>query len=284
MKKVKIVYSSKCLKYKDSGHPESPIRISKAAEYLKSQDYDFVKPKPASEKDILSVHNHDLVSRIKKGNFFEASTPNLDNIYKFALLSAGAAIEAASNCEKGDIGFSLMRPPGHHAEKNRLGGFCYFNNIAIAAKKLLDKDKKIAIIDFDCHHGQGTEDIFKDCNGIIIVSLHQVGIYPNTGYETDNNSHNFPLFELTGDKDYLKLFDKAIDEVRKFNPDVVAVSAGFDAYKNDPLTEMNLSIEAFKEIGKKIISLKKPVFSVLEGGYSDDLYKCIEAYLIGLES
>jgi acetoin utilization deacetylase AcuC-like enzyme len=174
-----------------------------------------------------------------------------------------------------------MRPPGHHATKNNPGGFCYFNNIAIAVKKLLLKGQRVAILDIDCHHGNGTQDIFLGNDNTLFVSLHQVPLYPGTGLSPEKNCLNFPLAQGTDEKVYLSTFETAIKEVNKFKPDAIAVSAGFDTYRNDPLTGLNLEKSTYKKIAKIISSLNLPRFAVLEGGYSDDLPECIYNFLTG---
>ena len=163
-----------------------------------------------------------------------------------------------------------------------MAGFCYFNNIAIAVAAALDKVQRVAIIDFDCHHGNGTEDIFMGHERVLFVSLHQSPLYPGTGLTTRENCHNFPIASLTGEDEYLGIFNEAIKDVAAFQPDLVAVSAGFDAYKRDPITSLDLDIESFGKIGKAIRGLGRPVFSVLEGGYAPELKKCIESYLNGV--
>ncbi len=282
---MKIIFSHKCLEYKQKRHPESPERVKSSYDFLKKkakQGIKFIKPEQAGKRDILRVHSEDLLNDVKSQNFFNPDSPNYENIFYYASLSAGAAIKAAEHSILGENSFSLMRPPGHHATKNSLGGFCYFNNIAIAASKILekyDKIKKIGIIDFDVHHGNGTQDIFLNNKKIRYVSLHQYPHYPGTGSETEDNCFNYPLFLDTGEKEYLKVFKKAISKVKEFNSEIIAVSAGFDAYKEDTLSGINLEIQTYSKIGKLISELNKPVFSVLEGGYSSKLGECIYAYL-----
>ena len=157
---MKIFFSSKCLEYSQPWHPESPERVNSAYQYLKKKGFEFIEPIPCEDEDILLAHTSRLFDEVKGEKFFEPDTPALSGIFEYARLAAGSAINAAELCLKGEKTFSLMRPPGHHATRNRLGGFCYFNNIAIASLKVRQAAGKIAIIDFDCHHGNGTEDIF----------------------------------------------------------------------------------------------------------------------------
>ena len=285
-KKVKIIFSPKCLEYFYPGHPESPKRIRDSFEYLKKKKFEFKEPVLAEKEDILLVHSEYLLESVEQGTFFDPDTPNIRGIFYYALLSAGGAITAAlSTLEKPkeNIGFSLMRPPGHHATKNHLGGFCYFNNIAIATKKIIKerKVKKVAIVDIDAHHGQGTEDIFLGDKKVFYFSLHQKEIYPGTGLESKENILNIPLVAGITNREYLKHFEGGIKEVEKFNPDLIGVSCGFDTYKKDPLANINLDLSVYKKISKRIKKTNIPIFCVLEGGYSEDLPKCIYSFIKG---
>jgi acetoin utilization deacetylase AcuC-like enzyme len=280
---IKIIYSPQCLEYGESGHPESPDRVGNSYQYLKKLGYEFIKPEPASETDILLVHSSDLVNQVKENNFYDPDTPNIDGIFAFALLSVGAAIKAVELVLNGEITLSLMRPPGHHATHDKLGGFCYFNNIAIAVKKIINKAKRIAIIDIDCHHGQGTQDIFQGDDNVLYVSLHQRGIYPGTGLSSGDNYLNYPLDVNTGPEKYLAVLRQALIKVKEFKPKLLAISTGFDTYKKDPLTGLALEIETYKKIGQTIAGLELPFFAVLEGGYSQDMPQCLHNFLKGLE-
>lgn len=287
---MKIIFSNKCLEYSQVGHPESPERVKDAYEFLREKSFKFLKPEVAKEKDILKVHSKELVESVKSGNFFNPDSPGYENIFYYASLSAGGAIKAMNECLKNnEYSFSLMRPPGHHAGKSSLGGFCYFNNIAIAiAKSLEDKKiKKAAILDIDLHHGNGTQDIFLSNKNVIYASLHQFGFnfpfYPGTGKYSEKNCFNYPLPAGTKEKEYLEELEKALKRVREFEPDLVAVSAGFDTYEADNISGIELKIESYEKIAKLIKNLEKPTFSVLEGGYSSQLGGCIYSYLEGFE-
>ena len=276
--KTKIVFSEKCLEY-GLGHLESPNRVFEAYEVLRRKGYEFVRPEPASEKDVLKVHSKEYLEVLKKGLEEDPDTPAYENIYYYALLSAGAAILAAENGW-----FSLMRPPGHHAGRNgkALGaatkGFCYLNNIAIAVKHL---DKQTLIIDIDGHHGNGTQEIFFKDPKVTYVSLHRHPYYPGTGYKTEENCINFPLRAECGDATYLEAFDKALKSVDAKKVEVVAVSAGFDAHRGD-LASLGLTENCYREVGKRIGRLEKHTFFVLEGGYNGyTVGKCIDELLEG---
>ena len=281
---IQISYSSRTLKYSEPGHPESPNRVSDSYKHLNDLGYRFTEPDPAGIKDILRVHSKNLVESVRNGNFFDPDTPNLPEIFDYALLSAGGAIESATRAIGGGRGFSLMRPPAHHAGRERLGGFCYFNNLAVAVEKNISEAGRIAIIDIDCHHGQGTEGIFFGRKDILYVSLHQRGIYPGTGLASNSNCRNYPLDPRTGPEEYLTALSGAIQEVNKYKPGLLAISAGFDTYRNDPLTDFGLEIETYAEIGRIIAGLGIPWFAVLEGGYSADMPLCIDKFLSGLKS
>jgi acetoin utilization deacetylase AcuC-like enzyme len=262
----RMIFSSKCLGY-GQYHVEGPDRVRRAADVLKSLGYDFLEPQPASEDDLLRVHDSDYVWNVKKGLVDDPDTPAYDNIYEFARLSAGGAILAA---EVG--GFSIMRPPGHHAGRGgaALGaytrGFCYFNNIAVAVKHL---SRPTLILDIDGHHGNGTQEIFQGDKTVTYLSLHRSPHFPGTGNAASGNALNFPLWADCGNEAYLDTLDGALRmvDLRKF--EVVAVSAGFDTHVGD-LASLGLTEKGYMEIGKRIAALKKPVFFVLEGGYDGD--------------
>ena len=279
--RTKFVFSEKCLGY-GSWHVEGPERVRKAHEILAGKGYEFLKPEPVSEDDLLTVHDHDYVWQVKKGLAEDGDTPAYDNIFEYARLSAGGAIMAANI-----RGFSLMRPPGHHAGRagTALGaatrGFCYFNNIAIAVKKL---GKPTLILDIDGHHGNGTQEIFQGDKHVTYVSLHRHPNYPGTGMVSEGNCHNYPLPRDCGDTYYVRILEKALVDVDVEKFEIVGVSAGFDTHDGD-LASLGLTAIGYREIGKKIASLKKPTFFVLEGGYEgrnvgndiDQLVSCFEA-------
>lgn len=280
--KTKIIFSPKCLGY-GTWHVEGPQRVRLAHEILQERGYNFLEPQPASEDDLLKVHDADYLWNLKKGLVEDADTPAYDNIYEFARLSAGGALLAARTC-----GFSLMRPPGHHAGcfGAALGvptrGFCYLNNVAIAVKML---GKSTLILDIDGHHGNGTQEVFQGDSRVTYVSLHHHPLYPGTGFRSEGNCLNFPLPEDVGEVRYLETLDKAlglVGDVKRFG--VVAVSAGFDTFEGD-LASLGLSEHSYFEVGKRIGGLRKPTFFVLEGGYmGENVGKSIDSLLKGFES
>lgn len=279
--RTKIIFSEKCLQY-GSWQIEGPERVKKTYEILKESGHEFLTPEPASEDDLMKAHDYEYVWNVKKGLVEDPDTPAYDNIYEYARLSAGGAILAAKV-----NGFSIMRPPGHHAGRNgaALGaytrGFCYLNNVAIAVKHL---DKPTLILDIDGHHGNGTQEIFLGDDRVSYVSLHRHPNYPGTGNVTELNCLNFPLPPDCGDKVYVKTLEKALSTVDVSRFEAVAVSAGFDTHIGD-LASLGLTEKGYEEIGKRIGSLKKPTFLVLEGGYSgEDVGSDIDRVLKGMEA
>lgn len=267
-----IVYSPKCLEYSSPGHPESPGRIKLIYQELKKlKGYVFIEPEAIDGKDLLAVHDRKLIEAVKNNSFFDPDTPNIENIYYYARLSAGAALKAAYLVERQKNAFSLMRPPGHHASKKRPGGFCYFNNIAVACQYLLDKKNKVAILDLDVHHGNGTQDIFYRRENIIFCSLHQVPLYPGSGVTSGDNCYNYPLKAGTNYSQYLIYLKKAIDKIRQFQAHVLAVSLGFDSFIHDPLAQVNLQEKDYYEIGRRVSLIDLPTLIILEGGYSGEI-------------
>jgi acetoin utilization deacetylase AcuC-like enzyme len=274
--KKKIVFSEKCLEY-GSWHIESPQRVREAYEILKERGYEFITPEPAREEDLLKVHDQEYIELLKRGAIEDPDTPAYENIYEYARLSAGAAILAAEI-----QGFSLMRPPGHHAGRYGIAlgaytkGFCYINNIAVAVKHL---DKPTLILDIDGHHGNGTQEIFHGDPKVVYVSLHRHPHYPGTGAYSEANCLNFPLPADCGEAVYLKTLEEALRKVDMQKIEVIAVSAGFDAYAGD-LASLGLTEKTYKRIGEILASFEKPTFFVLEGGYvGENIGKCTDEML-----
>ncbi len=286
---MKIIFSPRCLEYKNPGHPESPERVKICyAVLLTEKDaikLEFIKPEACKEEDILLAHTGQLLDRVKQGNFFDPDTPAISGIFGYASLSAGAAIKAAQIAlDEKEFTFSLMRPPGHHAGRNSLGGFCYFNNIAIAIKKAMDRVKKTAILDLDCHHGNGTEDIFLGISNVLYISLHQSPLYPGTGLASRKNCLNFPLSSGTEERAYLSVLREALKEIKDFKPGLLGISIGFDTYKDDPLANIRLETGSYFKISQMLRELDIPAFGVLEGGYSHGIGECLYYFLSGMQN
>lgn len=269
--------------YRTPGHPEAPERVSRSYERLKAAGHKLELPDvAASADDVGLIHGPEHFGRVKEGSFSDADTPHYPGIEKIALTSLSGALAAADSAARGESAFSLMRPPGHHAGRDRVSGFCYFNNVAIAVARLQTAGKKrVAILDVDVHHGDGTEELMTKREGVLFCSLHQVPLYPGTGLKSHDNCLDFPLPPGTGEAAYLKTLEAALEVLLSFKPDVLAVSAGFDTYKEDPIAQLKLEKKTYARMGRLIAETKLPRFAALEGGYAEDLPVLIENFLEG---
>jgi acetoin utilization deacetylase AcuC-like enzyme len=280
----KVFSDLKTAAYGASGHPEAPFRVSRTFERLKAAGHAPALPfVAAGASDVALVHGEKHLATIRDGTFSDADTPAFRGMDEIALISLAGALSAADAALEGQPSFSLMRPPGHHAGKDRVAGFCYINNLAVAVARL-QKNKpglKIGIVDFDVHHGDGTESLVLGRENTTFVSLHQFPLYPGTGQSSRGNCVNIPLPEGTDGDDYLSAFEPALEAVLAGKPDVLAVSAGFDAYKEDPIAGLKLDRATFKRIGSLLAGTKIRRFATLEGGYSEDLPKLVESFLDG---
>jgi len=271
-----LVFSEEALQYRSAGHPESPDRVKTAHSFLKDK-YKIFEPDQASVDDLLLVHDEDFVNRVREGRFSDPDCPRYEDLFFYATLSAGGAIKAQQSSA-----LSIMRPPGHHAGRNFLGGFCYFNNLAIAVEK---SNLKTLIVDFDAHHGNGTEDIFLGDEDVTYLSLHRSPGFPGTGQESRQNAINHSISATIGDDKYLGLLSEELERLKKKDFEQLALSAGFDGHKDDPLASVGLSTSAFGEIGEMLRDMELPTFAVLEGGYvGADLGRNIDAFLQGFNS
>ena len=287
---MKIITDERCTGYHSAGHPERPQRISRTIEKLRGQTgLPIAWAEPLAEvpdEIILRAHSKEHLARVKAAaEDFDGDTPAHPDIFEHARRSIGGALQALASARKGDMSFSLSRPPGHHATRDRAMGFCYLNNIAIAALEAIATGaKKLAVFDFDVHHGNGTESILLANPNAVFFSIHQHPCYPGTGTgHVGRNCFNFPVAPRTPREEYRKVLQRALDDLKKARPDLVAVSAGFDAYARDPLAQETLEAEDFHWLGESIRGLGVPSFSLLEGGYSSDLPELILAYLKGLD-
>ena len=284
---MKIITDPRCTEYSARAHPERPERISRTVEALKAQDklkLTWNEPAPVVDDVILRAHTAQHLEHIQKASDFDADTPAYPNIAEHARRSVGGAMQALQLAIAGEAAFSLMRPPGHHATRESAMGFCYLNSIAIAALEARAGGcKRVAVFDFDVHHGNGTEDILLDQPGCIFISIHQHPAYPGTGLvNRGSNCFNFPVPPSTPRLEYRAILSSAFDVLKKYKPDMVAVSAGFDAYLHDPLADGTLEAEDFYWLGETIRQLGVPAFSILEGGYSKALPELILAYISGV--
>ncbi len=274
----------KTAEYGASGHPEAPFRITKTFDRLESAGHAPERAKvKAVDADVVLLHGAKHLDSIRQGTFTDADTPAHHGIADIALISLSGALSAADNALAGEPSFSLMRPPGHHAGKDRVAGFCYLNNLALSVARL-QKAKpglKVGIVDFDVHHGDGTQSLMLGREGVKFLSLHQFPLYPGTGGRSVDNCLNVPLPEGTAEGSYLKAFEASFGSLLDARPDLLAVSAGFDAYKGDPIAGLKLDRSTFKRIGSLLAQTKLPRFATLEGGYSDDLPLLVESFLDG---
>ncbi len=264
------------------------MRITRTVALVKDRhsNWEWRHPRAASEAELLRAHSREHIERIAKAaEDFDLDTPAHPNIDKYARKSAGAAIEAARATLRGERAFSLMRPPGHHATRNRAMGFCYFNNIAIAALDALENGAgRVAIWDFDAHHGNGTEEIVAPNPKIAFASIHQSPAYPGTGLTSFANIDNYPIAPNTPRSEHVDVAERALQKLLKFKPDLLLVSAGFDAYSGDPLVQMTLEQEDFGRFGEWLRKIDIPTAAILEGGYSDKLAELIDAFLTNWSS
>ncbi len=309
---MKIITGSRCTEFHRAGHPERPQRILRTVEKLKAQmeivaasresageplpsqprsheaqpqlQIDWLEPLPISDEQILRAHTREHLDSLTQNFDFDADTPAYPNIADHARRSAGAALHALKLCRDGETAFSLMRPPGHHATKNHPMGFCFLNNVAITVLEArVSGFKRVAVFDFDVHHGNGTEDILLDRDGCAFFSVHQFPAYPGSGEKhRGNNCFNFPVAPGSPAEIYRNACSAALEKLKEFRPDLIAVSAGFDSYKGDFLCQQKMDIEDFHWLGQTIRNLGVPNFSLLEGGYSKALPELIFAYLKGL--
>ena len=277
------------------GHPEKVDRVTAVIDnFKKLNNKNLIWKKPSKfDRSLLEItHNSDYINFVEKSfpkkglSFLDGDTivsPGSRDATSDAVGSIITAIDGVQNNEFKNA-FCAVRPPGHHAEKNKAMGFCIYNNVAVGANYLINKYKlnKVAIIDFDVHHGNGTQDIFYDDEKVLYISTHQFPFYPGSGTEQEkgkyNNIFNIPLPAGTTSEEYLNAYEFVLKKIEEFKPQFVLISAGFDAHKDDPLAQFQLESKDFYEITKRTLELSKlycngKVVSILEGGYDLDALK-----------
>ena len=283
-----IITDERCTSYSSPGHLERPARVSGTLQKLREQKELALKwaaPLDVTEEQLARAHAKEHIAHVRSATeAFDGDTPAHPHIYEHACRSVGSALHAMKLARKNEAAFSLIRPPGHHATQNHAMGFCYFNSIAIAALEALASGvKRVAVFDFDVHHGNGTEAILVNKPNVAFASIHQHPCYPGTGIEdVGNNCFNFPVAPRTPRDAYRKVLTKALERVKEFKPELIGVSAGFDCYARDPLAQETLEDEDFHWLGESLRKTNIPFFSVLEGGYSSHLPELIFAYLKGV--
>ncbi len=282
---LKILSTIKAGNYDISGHPEHSSRVLRSLEHLKTllPVSVFEEPQAAALAKIEAVHDEKVIRQVENEGYFDSDTPGASGIWECSLLAAGAALQSASKALKGEKVFSLMRPPGHHATPHSAMGFCYFNSMAIAIQDVSQRKlaAKIAVLDLDCHHGNGTEDFCMGKEEFMYVSLHQFPAYPGTGRQSRHNCLNYPLAPGTEEGDYFPAMESALKKILEFKPDLLGVSMGFDTYEKDPLTQFGLVLKDYWKMGKWLKDIDLPTFALLEGGYHNDLPYLIEEFLTG---
>jgi acetoin utilization deacetylase AcuC-like enzyme len=283
-----IFYDPPCLQYFSPGHPERPERIRRTAPLLKDRhpEWEWQRPCAATDDELLRAHSRQHIERVVDAREdFDLDTPLYPNLETYARQSAGGAIEAARAALRGESTFSLMRPPGHHATRDQPMGFCYFSNIAVAALDALENGaERVAIWDFDGHHGNGTEAIVAHNRRIQFASIHQFPAYPGTGAKSFANVDNYPVAPFTPRNEHVHVAKDSLEKLVTFKPDLLLISAGFDAYARDPLLQMTLEREDFAKFGEWLSNIDILAAVVLEGGYSDDLPELIDAFLTAWQS
>ncbi len=281
------------LKHKNEPHPENPGRLNAIQNNIESSKYynnlTLIQPRKATLEDIIQIHDKGYIKSVEDScrngvRNLDADTVISPDSYQAALLSAGAGLEAVDKILEGtvDNAFCAVRPPGHHAEQNKAMGFCLFNNVGVIARYAQDVKniQKIFIFDWDVHHGNGTQHSFYKDSSIYYSSIHQYPFYPGTGGVDETGTGdglgsnlNIPMRAYSCDADHINAIEhKLIPVIQKFNPDLIIISAGFDAHENDPLAQINLSTDCYGKMTQKLMEIANDVcngriLSMLEGGY-----------------
>ncbi|MEI6465032.1 MAG: histone deacetylase [Verrucomicrobiota bacterium] len=289
-----LLHDPRCADYGSSMRPEQPARLTRSCAHLQSAHPDWTWRVPAeslvTDEILLLAHSPAHLKRLGQARDFDADTPYFPDIGRHARRSVAAALEAAKHAltsrEREPV-FSLMRPPGHHASAGQAMGFCYLNQIALAAAYAQEflGAMKVAVWDFDAHHGNGTEAIVQGRGDVFFASVHQCPGYPGTGVaDIGPRIRNWPIPPHTPRGEYMAVLRESLDALVEFGPELILVSAGFDAYARDPITAMTLERDDFATLGRWLGATGRPAAAVLEGGYHEDLPLLIDAFLTGWNS
>lgn len=283
-----IVLDPRCTGYHQPGHPEKPNRVARTADLLRSQKslpIRWAEPVEVADALLLRGHSPAHLARMKVEAPFDADTPWHPGIEGHARRSVGAAVRAMELAVSGEPAFALMRPPGHHAERDRAMGFCYYSSMALAVLEARARGSgPVAVFDFDVHHGNGTEDVLKGVEGVTFASVHQGDTYPGTGQaDAGPNCFNHPVPGGSPRTAWRWALEKAWQRLLATRPRLIGISAGFDAYARDPLANGTLEREDFQMLGQWARASGVPTFALLEGGYSLDLPDLVLHFLLGWE-
>ena len=294
------VYSPIYLEHDRPSHPENARRLKHVLEMLEKENVlerlTLLEPRRATDEELRRVHTPEHIARVRQvaqagGGNLDSDTYVVPSSFDVASMAAGGLVRAVEAVLAGEIdnGFALVRPPGHHATPTRAMGFCLFNNVAVAARAALAEGwaERVFIVDFDVHHGNGTQDVFAGDPAVFYASTHQYPYYPGTGHWSETGHGDgegtvldVPLPPGVGDAGYAQIFVELIGPLaERFRPDLILVSAGYDAHWNDPLAQMNLSLRGYAWLGRDLVDMAEQlcdgrIVFALEGGYQLDVLAC----------